>query len=83
MSPVEKYYENGRKYFEFKVDMWQMFRGCKHDNRICYQDYTKKGFHLILVKNPRWEMKINAITAEKTSSSYSGRGKWNIEDIFQ
>ena len=66
MDPVNDYYQNGKKHFEFKVDMWQMFEGCKYENKIC----TKKGFHLIFIQNSNWEMKVDTITADKTVSSY-------------
>jgi hypothetical protein len=83
MGPVNPYYQNGKKHFEFKVSLWQMFEGCQYDQNGCYKDYTKKGFHLIFIQNSNWEMKVDTITADKTVSSYSGRGDWNLEDIFQ
>jgi len=83
MGPIESYrYEDhysrgsstGGMGYEFKIEMWQMFEGCKRDNRnICYRDFTKKGFHIVFMPSRKgWLMRVFAITADKPVQSYYG-----------
>jgi len=60
--------------YEFSIQMWQMFEGCRRDNRnICYKDFTKKGFHFSFVlRRKGWLMRVFSITADKTVSAPPG-----------
>jgi hypothetical protein len=85
MGPIELYQDpyTNKKGYEFQIQVWQMFEGCRGDNNrnICYKDFTKKGFHIVFMLSKRgWAMKVHAITADKTLPSYfeddTGPGKW-------
>ncbi len=73
MGPIEAYTDpyTGKKGFNFNVQVWQMFEGCRGDgNRnICYKDFTKEGFHIVFMRaKSGWVMRIHGITADKTVS---------------
>jgi len=77
MGPIKAYrhqylYERspgsgiGNRKYEFKLDMWQQFEGCKHDGKRCYIDFTKKGFYIAFIpRRSGWKMEIFAITADR------------------
>ena len=72
LGEIKHFYEGrqqGKKYFEFTVDMWQMFIGCYDDfGNNCYKDWTKKGFHMIFKDENPWSYRVKAITVEDTIS---------------
>ncbi len=79
------------KQYEFTIEMWQMFKRCKREHggdifdqgyTKCYQDYSKITFHILFGGNRgSWIMRVNAITADKTTSSYDGNGVWNDDAL--
>ncbi len=62
MGNIEYEYEDGRKIYSFKVNMWAMFEGCTESGR-CYRDHTKKGFYMKLQTN---RMRVDFVSVEDT-----------------
>jgi len=67
MGSIEKFMDDNRKTaYNFKVTMWQMFKGCNREETSCYTDYTEKGVDFIFKEEMgSWKLRVKVITAKK------------------